>query len=338
VLTARTLLYLARPSDQLWALDVTTTKTRRVSSGLERYTSLSASRDGRRIVSTLANPTATLWTVSLLDRMADDRDVQPYPMPTVRALAPRFGGTSLFYLSARGAGDGLWRLHDGQASEIWRGADGALSEPAAVSRDGRRIAVVLRRDGNARLTVMSADGTNARTVAPAIELQGAATQSMFDWSPDGRWIVTGGSDATGQGLMKILVDGDAVTRLASGQANNPIWSPDGTIIVYSGLLVGGQVPMLAMRPDGAPVDIGEARARPGGYRFLPNGTGLIYLPRIQGLDFWLLDFATRTTRQLTRLSDKGVIRNFDITPDGKHIVFDRSRDNSDVVLIDLPAN
>ena len=27
---------------------------------------------------------------------------------------------------------------------------------------------------------------------------------------------------------------------------------------------------------------------------------------------------------------------FDITPDGKEIVFDRLRDNSDIVLIDLP--
>jgi hypothetical protein len=29
------------------------------------------------------------------------------------------------------------------------------------------------------------------------------------------------------------------------------------------------------------------------------------------------------------------MRTFDITPDGKHIVFDRIRDNSDIVLIDL---
>jgi hypothetical protein len=30
------------------------------------------------------------------------------------------------------------------------------------------------------------------------------------------------------------------------------------------------------------------------------------------------------------------MQTFDITPDGKHIVFDRLRDNSDIVLIDLP--
>ena len=77
--------------------------------------------------------------------------------------------------------------------------------------------------------------------------------------------------------------------------------------------------------------------RPGGYRFLPDGSGLVYLPRIQGLDFWLLDFATKKSRQLTRLSNQGALRTFDITPDGKAIVFDRSRQNSDLcVLMNRP--
>jgi hypothetical protein len=31
------------------------------------------------------------------------------------------------------------------------------------------------------------------------------------------------------------------------------------------------------------------------------------------------------------------MRTFDITPDGRSIVFDRLRENSDIVLIDLPG-
>jgi hypothetical protein len=42
------------------------------------------------------------------------------------------------------------------------------------------------------------------------------------------------------------------------------------------------------------------------------------------------------SRQLTRLQNRAGMRTFDITPDGKQIVFDRLRENSDVVLIDLP--
>ena len=68
---------------------------------------------------------------------------------------------------------------------------------------------------------------------------------------------------------------------------------------------------------------------------LPNGTGLVYSPRSQSRDFWLFDLATKKSRPLTHLSDHGTLSTFDITPDGKEIVFDRLRDNSDIVLIDL---
>ena len=183
---------------------------------------------------------------------------------------------------------------------------------------------------------MSADGTNARTLAASIEIEGAAGQGAADWSPDGTWIVTGGRDAQGPALFKIPVDGGAPVRLVAGQAVNPVWSPDGNLIVYAGRSVIGQVELLGVRPDGTPVELPHVLVRPGGYRFLPNGTGLVYLPRIPSLDFWLLDFATKKSRPLTRLSNQGALRTFDITPDGKYIVFDRSRQNSDIVLIDLP--
>ena len=52
-------------------------------------------------------------------------------------------------------------------------------------------------------------------------------------------------------------------------------------------------------------------------------------------DFWLLDLAAKKSRPLTHLSNGGAMRTFDVTPDGKQIVFDRLRDNSDIVLIDL---
>jgi hypothetical protein len=39
---------------------------------------------------------------------------------------------------------------------------------------------------------------------------------------------------------------------------------------------------------------------------------------------------------LTRLQNRASMRTFDITSDGKQIVFDRLRENSQVVMIDLP--
>jgi hypothetical protein len=53
-------------------------------------------------------------------------------------------------------------------------------------------------------------------------------------------------------------------------------------------------------------------------------------------DFALLDLTTMKSRPLTQLSNPAAIMTFDITPDGKKIIFDRLRENSDIVLIEFP--
>jgi len=338
-LNDRIVLYVSRDKDGsgpwLWAFDVRRQSAHRISFGLERYTSLSASTDGRRLAAAVSNPSASLWSVPILDRIAEEPDAQPYTVPTVRALAPRFAGEWLFYLSSRGTGDGLWRARKGEVFEIWRGADGTLLEPPAPSPDGRRVGVVLRRRGKLRLGLLSADGAEVHILADSIEVQDAAS-----WSPDGKWIATGGNDGTGPGLFKIPVEGGPPARLTKGAATKPVWSPDGQLIVYTGTVVGIFAPLQATRTDGIPVDLPEIMVENGGerYRFLPDGKKLIYMQgETRSQDFWSLDLATKQTRRLTRLNDRGAMRTFDIAPDGKQIVFDRLRENSDIVLIDHPG-
>lgn len=55
---------------------------------------------------------------------------------------------------------------------------------------------------------------------------------------------------------------------------------------------------------------------------------------LRAQNFWRLDLTIMSARQLTRLTHRDTMRTFDVTADGKQIVFDRLRDNSDIVLID----
>jgi Tol biopolymer transport system component len=332
-----TVFYVARDADGsgpwLWAFDLKRKDSRRATIGLEQYTSVGASADGRKLVATISNPVAGLWSVPILSGLAEEGDVKPFAVPTARALAPRFGGLSLFYLSSLGTGDGLWRLRDRQVTEIWKGADGALFETPAVSPDGR-VAIVLRRSGKRQLHVLSADGAELQPIAEGIDVQGTSC-----WSPDGKWVVTGGSGASGPGLFKIPLEGGPPVRLAAGQALNPVWSPDGSLIVYAGTNVRTFAPLLAVRPDGTSVKLPEITLRRLGerVRFLPDGKSLIYMQgMLASQDFWLLDLASMKSRPLTRLQNRATMRTFDITSDGKQIVFDRLRENSHVVMIDLP--
>jgi len=338
-LDERTVLYSARDGDGagpwLWWMDVETKTAQRASVGLEQYTSVAASADGRRLVAAVQDPKAGLWSVPILDRPATESDASPFgDLPTARALGPRFGGSSLFYLSSRGSGDGLWRYGDGQIVEIWRGSETALLEPAAVSPDGQSVVLLLRRDDGWRLHVLSADGAELRVLSEALEARGAAA-----WSPDRRWVVAGGSVAGVSGLFKIPVDGGAPERIADGEATDPVWSPDGSLIVYAGPQIGGPfTPLRAVRPDGQPIDLPkiQVRHRGEGMRFLPDSSGLVYLQGRHGAsDFWRLDLGTMQTRPLTAGDLGASTRSFDITPDGQRIVFDRLSQDSDIVLIEL---
>jgi Tol biopolymer transport system component len=333
----RTVLYIAQDHDGsgpwLWALDTNSRATRRVAYGTEQYLSIAGSADHRRLVASVANQSASLWTVPILDRPAEDGDVKPMTLPTVRALAPRLAGRSLFYLSSQGTGDGLWRFEDGKAVEILKGSDGALFEPPAVSADGRQLAVILRRDGKRRLRVLSADGGDLQSLAEPIDMNGSVC-----WSPDGKWIIAGGIDDRGPGLFKIPLDHGAPVRLIAGTARDPVWSSSGDLIVYTGANVSVDAPLLAIRADGTKVELPTIRLRVGGqrYRFIPNGLALVYAQGpFPAQDFWLLDLATKKSRQLSHFSNSAATESFDVTADGKQIVFDRVRENSDIVLIDL---
>jgi len=333
----RTVLYIALDHDGsgpwLWALDTNSRATLRVAYGTEQYLSIAGSADHRHLVASVANRSASLWTVPILDRPAMDGDAKPMVLPTVRALGPRLAGRLLFYLSSQGTGDGLWRFEDGKAVEILKGSGEALFEPPAVSADGRQLAVILRRDGKLRLHVLSADGGDLQSLAEPIDIRGSVC-----WSPDGKWIMAGGIDHRGPGLFKIPLDRGAPVRLIAGTARDPVWSPFGDLIVYTGANVSVDAPLLAIRADGTTVELPAIRLRVEGkrYRFVPNGLALVYAQGpFPAQDFWLLDLATKQSRQLSRFSNSGATQSFDVTADGKQIVFDRVRDNSDIVLIDL---
>ena len=53
-------------------------------------------------------------------------------------------------------------------------------------------------------------------------------------------------------------------------------------------------------------------------------------------DFWSVDLASGQRRRLTALKPGESLQRFDVSPDGKRILFERVRENSDIALIVLP--
>ena len=129
-------------------------------------------------------------------------------------------------------------------------------------------------------------------------------------------------------------------RLVDSVSSNPVWSPDGAIILYSGTPRARSVPVKAVTPDGRPHPMPALTVDRVGdsYQFLSDGKRLVVkLGGFRQQDFWLFDVATGARRRLTALDGGESLQRFDVSRDGTRIVFERVRENSDIVLIELPA-
>jgi len=341
MLDDRTLIYVAAREGQsgsgLYALDVERRIPHAVTSGLEEYLSVSASADGRRLAATVANPTRNLWKAPITDRVVDETGVSHFELPTVRASAPRFGPDYLLYVSSKGGTDGLWKVKDGSETELWKGSDGTVAVAPAVSPDGTRICFAVKRENRSRLYLMAADGTGARPIAETLDARGVPS-----WSPDGKWVAVVASEGKATPLLKVPVDGGEPVRLVEGVdsvISNPVWSPDGRFILFSEGKRAAMVRLRGVSRDGQPFEVPEVEVQDLGdrYRFLPDGKSVVVMQGLfRRINFWRLDLSTGRMRQLTDLKPGFEMKSFDVSPDGKQILFDRYRENSDIVLIDLP--
>jgi serine/threonine protein kinase len=340
----RTLMYVTTAADGtgpwLYSMDVDERAPRRVTTGVEQTLSVSAaaavSGQPRRLVTTVSNPSVSLWSAPLTDTIVGEQQVTRVDnVPTARARGPRFAGDgTLFYLASRSGADGLWRLRDGVATEITTASDGAVVGAASVSPDGKTVCAPVRRQEKTRLYCTSSDGTNGRILADSLDVRGAGS-----WSPDGKWIAMAAQDSAGVRLYKIPASGGTATNLVSTVSSNPVWSPDGTFILYSGAPRARVVPVLAVTPEGVahPLPPLSVDRLGDSYRFLPGGKQLVVKQGgFRRQDFFSFDLTSGQQRPLTKLRHGDSLLRFDVSPDGKRIVFERVRENSDIVLIELP--
>ena len=338
LLDRRTLMYLAGDPDGsgpwLYSMDVEHRIPHRLTSGLDRYTSLAASADGRRLVATLATPRRTLWRLRLDDSPAEKSAPIQISLTTSTGFSPRLGPNYLLHVSATGTGESIWKLANGTATELWSGQGAQVFGGPAIAPDGRNIAFSIRQHGQTLLYVMQADGTNARVVADSLDLQGAPA-----WAPDGQSITSAADDHGVPHLFRVPIDGRSPTSFVREYSLDPAWAVDGGFLVYSGPDIGTTFSVKAVTAEAAPHALPALSLTRGARHlaFLPGREALVLLRgEIQHKDLWLIDLKTGAQRQLTNLPPDFDIRDFDISPDGHEVVLERVQERSDVVLMDLP--
>jgi Tol biopolymer transport system component len=337
----RTLLYLATGTDcsgpWLYALDVGQRVAHRIGSRIDRYTSLAVSGDRRRLVATRANSKADLWRSDLSQAPAATSSVARMRLPTGSARSPRFGRGCLLYVSSMGTSDSIWKFVDGAAVELWSAPrEAQILGGASMSCDGERVAVSVNEPARSRLYVMNADGTHAHVVIDSLALRGEPA-----WAPDGRSLLVTTADETGTPhVYRLGLDGSAPTPVISEYSVDPVWAPDGSFVVYSGPDIGTTFHAKAATPTGTPYRFPNLVLTRGARRFafLAGRIALVVMKgEMRHKDLWLIDLESGSERPLTMFGRDMVIRDFDVSPDGRELVIEQVQERSDIVRIDLPA-
>ena len=336
-LDRRTLMYLASDPDGSgpwpYSMDVERRIPHRLTSGLDRYTSLAASADGRRLVATLASPRRTLWRLRIDDSSTQVSTASQISLTTSTGFSPQLGPDYLLYVSATSSGESIWKLANGKATELWSGQGAQIFGGPAISPDGRHIAFSIRQNGRTSLYVMQSDGTSARSATDSLDLEGSPA-----WAPDGQSITTAANDHGVPHLFRVAIDGRSPTPFVQEYSLDPAWSPDGRFVVYSGPDIGTTFSVKAVTADAQAHPLPALTLTRGARHlaFLPGGRALVFLRgEIRHKNLWLINLETGAERQLTNLPPEFDIRDFDISPDGHDVVLERAQERSDVVLMDL---
>jgi Tol biopolymer transport system component len=342
-----TLLYLATSTNGsgpwIYGLNVERRVPHRLSSGVERWTSLAASGDGRRLVATSTQIRPSLWRVTLSSLSAGVAEAQRIPLPTAHGRSPMLAADFLLYVSSDESAERIWKLAGGRSIELWTSATARIIGGPAIAPDANRIAFSVDEGGKTQLLLMSLDGTGLRKVNESLELRGAPV-----WSPDGRTIVSAADQEGSPRLFRISVETGRAVRVVDDYALDPAWAPGGEFLVYSGMDPGTTFPVKAIGPDGQPYPMPELTLSRSGalgvtqvgarrLRFLPGQPALVVLRGdIQHKNLWVRGLAPGSWRQLTRFGRDVVIGDFDVAPDGTVVVLERVEEHSDIVVIDRP--
>ena len=140
-------------------------------------------------------------------------------------------------------------------------------------------------------------------------------------------------------MFKLSIAGGAPVLLVQDFALDPVWSPSGRFLIYSGADVGTTFALKAVAADGSPYPLPDLVLSRGARHvvFLGGDDALVTMKGdVSYKELWVHDLKTGRERQLTALGRRFTIGDFDMSPDGREVLFDRSRDESDVVLIERP--
>ncbi len=230
----------------------------------------------------------------------DGFNAQPITKDNTICAAPAWAGRgTLLYMSHKLTGNSAILSHNlsnGSRKAVARYP--GMNSSAAVSPDGRRVAMILSKTGSPDLWVSDLDGGNLKQLTSTKE-----DESSPCWSPDSRTICFVSRQSGKAQLYTVAASGGAMQRVhIAGVANpsEPDWSPDGKYLVFTANMGGFQICIAPMegplRGTASTLAAGEDPV------WAPNSRAVMFVKNVNHRHVLaLLDVPSKLTKEINRI-------------------------------------
>ena len=226
---------------EIYALDIGTGETRRLTDDSAYDNAAEWSPDGTRIV--FQSRRNRDWGVYSM--AADGNDIQ---ILADDAGFPRWSPDGSRIVFVAGDGPDIYTMDPDGDNVVQLTSDPGFDSFPDWSPDGTRIIFQSDRNGANELLIMDSDGGNLAPLGSPVFGGGPV------WSPDGTRIAFHSSRDGNTDVYVINADGSEVTRLTGNRAVDvfPDWSPDGSFLTFTSDR-DGDFEIYVMSADGARV-------------------------------------------------------------------------------------
>jgi Tol biopolymer transport system component/DNA-binding winged helix-turn-helix (wHTH) protein len=238
----------------------------------------------------------------------------------------------IFYIARTNGGTNVWEMSaDGDNQrQVTPTQNGADDFQVSVTADNRYLVFVSNRSGKGEIWRANLDGSNLK------QLTNGGRNFQSTVSPDGKWVFYTSFRGSGKTtLWRVSIDGGEPQQLTTEETSWAAVSPDGKFIaaVYGKMLDAFDSRIAVYAFDGGnPLKIFTA-SRFGvlerRLRWSPDGLGIIYKDRLQGL--WLQNLNSGKP-ELIKNSDNLKFYYFAFSPDGKNLYYSGGSEMREIVI------
>jgi Tol biopolymer transport system component/DNA-binding winged helix-turn-helix (wHTH) protein len=310
-------------SSKIWQISYPSGEAKKITNDLNGYLTLSLRADSNALVSVQQETLGNLW-IGSRDNLAYTQITTGTNLATSPSWTP---DGKVVYSSNSGGNLDLYLLNLSEGVPRQLTANSGNNRSPIVSPDGRYVVFNSDRSGLLCLWRIDIDGSNAKQLNNQTSLDAS-------FAPDGRTIVYT-SLVNKYTSSTIGIDGGEPHQLSEDESFVPVFSPDGTQIAC--LRPGGPdsqfVISIIPAAGGSPVkSIPTPKGTAAQILWTPDGKALLFPVAQRGVsNLWMQTIEGGAPKQITNFISDAIL-SFDLSRDGKQMVFSRGASRRDAVL------